>query len=84
MLARSTARSNARYTDSGELWEERSLKRRPDGAVRVVPIPPQLVTILREHVERFGKTADGLLKVYAKCLDGQQHLANKRIDDLLT
>lgn len=157
VLARSAARSNGRYTDSGAVWEERSLKRRPDGAVRVVPIPPQLVEILRGHVERFGTTADGrlfrglkdgqpvnptvytdtwkrarviglspeqaasplagrpydlrhaavstwlaagvppadvaaragqsvevLLKVYAKCLDGQQALANKRIDDLLS
>jgi integrase len=157
VLARSAARSNGRYTDSGEVWEERSLKRRPDGAVRVVPIPPQLVEILRGHLDQFGTTDDGrlfrglkdgqpvnptvytdawkrarviglspeqaasplagrpydlrhaavstwlaagvspadvaaragqsvevLLKVYTKCLDGQQAVANQRIDDLLS
>lgn len=61
VLARSAARSNGRYTDSGSVWEERSLKRRPDGAVRVVPIPPQLVEILRGHLARFGTTTDGRL-----------------------
>jgi integrase len=61
VLSRSAARSNGRYTDSGVVWEERSLKRRPDGAVRVVPIPPQLVTILRTHIERFGTGPAGRL-----------------------
>lgn len=69
VLARSAARSNGRYTDSGEVWEERSLKRRPDGAVRVVPIPPQLVDILRGHLDRFGTTADG--RLFRGLKDGQ-------------
>jgi integrase len=29
--------------------------------VRVVPIPPVLVAILRDHIERFGTAADGRL-----------------------
>lgn len=61
VLVQSAARSNARYTDSGESWEERTLKHRPAGAVRVVPIPPQLVAILRDHIERFGTAPDGRL-----------------------
>jgi integrase len=61
VLEHSASRSNARYTDSGEVWEERSLKRRADGAVRVVPIPPRLVVILRTHIERFGTAPDGRL-----------------------
>lgn len=62
LLERSAARSNARYIDGGaKTWEARPLKRRRDGAVRVVPIPPQLVEILRAHLDRFGTTEDGRL-----------------------
>jgi integrase len=156
VLSASASRSNARYIGNGKSWEERSLKKRPVGTVRVVPIPPQLVVILREHIERFGTTPDGrlfrgrkfgepinpsiytdvwkrarviglspeqaasplarrpydlrhaavstwlaagvpvaevaeraghtvevLLKVYARCLDGERATSNKRIEDLL-
>ncbi|MEV4459984.1 tyrosine-type recombinase/integrase [Microbispora sp. NPDC049633] len=34
--------------------------------------------------ERAGHSVDVLLRVYAKCLDGQQEMANRRIDELLT
>lgn len=61
ILERSASRSNARYTDSGDTWEERALKRRAEGAVRVVPIPPQLVLTIRGHLDRFGTTSDGRL-----------------------
>lgn len=156
VLSGSASRSNARYIGDGRTWEERSLKKRAVGAVRVVPIPPQLVEILRRHIERFGTTADGrlfrgqklgepvspsvytdawkrarviglspeqaasplarrpydlrhaavstwlaagvpvaevaeraghtvevLLKVYARCLDGERITSNRRIDELL-
>ncbi len=33
--------------------------------------------------ERAGHSVDVLLRVYAKCLDGQQEIANQRIDDAL-
>ncbi|MEV5503586.1 hypothetical protein AB0M50_50100 [Nonomuraea fuscirosea] len=33
--------------------------------------------------ERAGHGVDVLLRVYAKCLDGQQEIANKRIEDAL-
>lgn len=157
VLSGSASRSSSRYLGPGRTWEERSLKRRAVGTVRVVPIPPQLVAILREHIERFGVTPDGrlfrgqklgepvspaiytdawkrarliglspeqaasplarrpydlrhaavstwlaagvpvaevaeraghtvevLLKVYARCLDGERANSNRRIDDLLT
>lgn len=157
VLSASASRANARYIGNGKTWEERSLKKRPVGTVRVVPIPPQLVAILRTHIERFGTTPDGrlfrgrklgepinptvytdvwkrarviglspeqaasplarrpydlrhaavstwlaarvpiaevadraghtvevLLKVYARCLDGERGASNKRIEDLLT
>jgi hypothetical protein len=34
--------------------------------------------------ERAGHGVDVLLRVYAKCLDGHQEIANKRIEDSLT
>lgn len=61
ILEKSASRANARYTDSGATWEVRDLKRRAQGAIRPVPIPPQLVGILREHIETFGTTEDGRL-----------------------
>jgi integrase len=61
VLEKSASRAVGRYVDSGELWEERNLKRRAEGAVRVVPIPPQLVSILRWHLNTFGTTPDGRL-----------------------
>lgn len=33
--------------------------------------------------ERAGHSVDVLLRVYAKCVDGQQEIANRRIDDAL-
>jgi integrase len=40
LLEKSASRVNARYTDSGETWEVRNLKRRAEGSIRRVPIPP--------------------------------------------
>ncbi|GGL57861.1 site-specific integrase [Planomonospora parontospora] len=148
--------SNTRYTDSGEANDERGLKHRGRKATRRVPIPPELVTVLREHIDRYGVAEDGrlfrtrsgksfpgstvsmvwkqarmyaftpdqvasplagrpydlrhaavslwlnagvhapevaeraghgvdvLLRVYAKCIDGQHETANKRIMEALT
>jgi integrase len=50
-----------RWTDDGDGHEHRSLKNRPRRAVRIVPIPPELVMILREHIERYRQAADGRL-----------------------
>ncbi|MFT7836354.1 tyrosine-type recombinase/integrase [Saccharothrix sp. BKS2] len=61
ILEKSASRTNARYSDSGATWEVRNLKRRAQGAIRSVPIPPQLVAILREHIETFGTAEDGRL-----------------------
>lgn len=33
--------------------------------------------------ERVGYGVDVLLRVYAKCIDGHQEIANRRIDDAL-
>ena len=141
------------WTDSGEAHDRRGLKQRADKDTRPVPIPPQLVAILTEHVkefdipaggalfpserggvlasstysrvwkqaralalteqqvtsplaarpydlrhacaslwlnsgvpatevaERLGHSVDVLLKIYAKCIDGQRDSINKRISD---
>src|SRR5689334_4303791 len=146
-------RSGAALTDSGEAFDDRGLKHRAENDTRSVPIPPELVTILREHIEEFGTAADGrlfrsatggmiydtthtwaaartlalapeqvasplagrpydlrhaavslwlnggvaatevanraghsvevLLRVYAKCIDGGEEAANRRIDEAL-
>ncbi|AUA11215.1 tyrosine-type recombinase/integrase [Streptomyces sp. SID8382] len=46
------------WTDSGEAHDRRGLKQRSPGEVRIVPIPPPLVRMLREHLEEFGTAED--------------------------
>ena len=41
--------------------EARGLKHRPDGTIRVVPIPPVLARILHRHLRDHGTTPDGRL-----------------------
>ncbi|MGW9447110.1 tyrosine-type recombinase/integrase, partial [Bacillus mobilis] len=49
------------WTDSGEVHDDQGLKGRGRKASRTVPIPPELVFLLRDHVERFGTAPDGRL-----------------------
>ena len=49
------------WTDTGKGHEQRGLKNRPRRAVRVIPIPPELVAILRHHIARYGLAPDGRL-----------------------
>ncbi len=42
------------WTDNGEARERRALKRRASNTVRTVPIPAELVSLLRTHLETFG------------------------------
>lgn len=155
LLHRTRPSVGKQWTDSGESHDDRGLKNRPTEDVRRVPIPPQLVAILQDHLDTFGTTNDGrlffsegggvvssstyyrawqearvlalppaaaasplahrpydlrhsalstwlnagvdptevaeragnsvevLLSRYAKCLDGRQEVANRRIEDLL-
>lgn len=48
------------WTDNG-CREARQLKHRAAGAVRVVDCPPELVTLLREHLGTYGAAQDGRL-----------------------
>jgi integrase len=154
-VERSRPSAGKRYTDSGDVHDDRGLKHRGQQETRDVPIPPELVAILREHLTRFGvddqgrlfrsprgnvvgastysrvweaaraialppdrlasplagrpydlrhagvslwlnagvpatdiaeragHSVDVLLKVYAKCLDGDRDRMNARIDDAL-
>ena len=58
---RACPRTAAAWTSNGTSHEQRGLKHRPDGAVRIVPIPPVLVAMLRAHLRCYGTAPDGRL-----------------------
>jgi integrase len=70
-FAESSPAAGRAFTDDGQVHEHRGLKGRtrgrPDSGRRArkpsrrVPIPPELVVLLREHNERFGVDSDGRL-----------------------
>jgi integrase len=70
-FADSTPAAGRAFTDDGQVHEDRGLKGRNKGrpdthsrarrASRRVPIPPELVAILRDHVTRHGTGKDGRL-----------------------
>jgi integrase len=66
LLEKARPFANKRYTDSGEAHDDRGLKHRAEKDTRRVPIPPALVTILREHIEEFGVAKDGRLFATSK------------------
>ncbi|WP_433248552.1 hypothetical protein ACQPYK_00735 [Streptosporangium sp. CA-135522] len=61
ILAKSKPQTNKKWTDSGAAHDDRGLKHRAEGEGRPVPVPPELVAILREHIEEFGVHEDGRL-----------------------
>jgi integrase len=60
-LASAAPRTAAAWTSDGTSYEPRGLKHRPDGTVRMVPVPPVLVAMLRTHVTAYGTAPDGQL-----------------------
>lgn len=60
-LHKATPYAGRRWTNDGELHDDKSLKQRAEGETRNVPIPPQLVRLLREHIAEFGVGDDGLI-----------------------
>src|ERR1019366_2818037 len=56
-----TPRTAAAGTSSGTSHEQRGLKHRPDGTIRMVPAPPVLATMLRAHHAAYGTAPDGRL-----------------------
>lgn len=61
MLSENAARVGSQWTDSGTSHDRRHLKHRARSATRPVPIPPELVKLLRDHIDRFGTALDGRL-----------------------
>ena len=53
MLRGAIATPGARYTASAEAREHKGLKHRSSSSVRAVPLPPDLVMILRAHLQRW-------------------------------
>lgn len=60
-LGESRPAAGKRWTDSGEVHDRRGLKHRGVKDVRIVPIPPVLVDILRDHLNAYGTGPDGRL-----------------------
>jgi integrase len=61
LLSGSTPTVGSKWTDNGQAHEQRGLKGRPRKAKRIIPIPPQLVSVLRDHIRRHGVAQDGRL-----------------------
>ncbi|WP_275463784.1 tyrosine-type recombinase/integrase [Streptomyces noursei] len=61
LLSGSSSRVGSAWTNDGKSHEERGLKRRARTSVRDVPIPPELVKLLRAHIDRYGVASDGRL-----------------------
>jgi integrase len=60
-LAETAPQAGADWTDDGETRQVRGLKHRARTEVRPVPIPPELVQLLRQHIHTYGTTSDGRL-----------------------
>jgi integrase len=61
ILTNADPRTGARWTDSGAARQRRELKHRPPGEIRMVPVYPELVALLREHVRKYPPRRDGLV-----------------------
>jgi integrase len=59
VLAASASRAGTAWTDHGTARQERGLKHRAAHETRTIPIPPELVRLLRAHIKRYGTTPDG-------------------------
>ena len=59
ILTTACPRTGTAWTSTGRPHEARGLKHRPDGTIRVVPIPPVLVAMLRSHLRESGTASDG-------------------------
>lgn len=63
LLVGSTQQSGRAWSDSGDAKEDRGLKHRPGRDTRVVPACPDLVRLLKRHIDQFGTGAGGRLFV---------------------
>lgn len=58
-LAASASRAGTAWTDHGAARQERGLKHRAAHETRTIPIPPELVRLLRAHIKRYRTAPDG-------------------------
>ena len=58
-LARSNPQPGRAWTDDGTAGKSKALKHRERGEGRAVPLCPELVAILRRHLEEHGTAPDG-------------------------
>ena len=63
LLTGSTQQTGTAWNDGGGSRENRGLKHRAGDDTRIVPACPDLVTILRRHLDQFGTGPDGRLFV---------------------
>jgi integrase len=61
LLTGSQTRSGSRWSDDGSVRPRRELKHRAVGETRTVPIHPDLVKLLRDHIAEFGYGPGGRL-----------------------
>ena len=61
ILTAACPRTGSAWTNTGTSHGPTGLKHRPDGTIRVVPIPPVLVSMVRRHLGDHGTTTDGRL-----------------------
>jgi integrase len=54
-------RTGTSWTSTGTPHQARGLKHRPDGAIRVVPLPAALTRLLHWHLNEYGTAPDGRL-----------------------
>jgi integrase len=59
ILTGSEPRSGTWWTDSGSARQRRELKHRPRGETRPVPIHPELVVLLSQHLRKYPPGPDG-------------------------
>jgi integrase len=59
LLTDSQTRSGSRWSDDGSVRPHRELKHRAEGETRTVPIHPDLVKLLRDHIAEFGTGPGG-------------------------
>jgi integrase len=59
LLSESAPRVGSEWTDSGTAHEKRHLKHRAKKITRPVPIPPELVMLIRGHIDGFGLAPGG-------------------------
>jgi hypothetical protein len=58
-LRSATPDAGSEWTGDGSPRERRQLKHRAEGDTRIVPTPPELTRLLRDHLSNFGPADDG-------------------------